>query len=93
MAPSQLSQYLLYTAASISAASVAGHTQMGYEVVFPSLKRITVTAAGKKHDDGAVAAKIGWLEGNQVFGIMGAFLIFLTRPVRRGRGKRGRFCD
>jgi hypothetical protein len=73
MAPSQLSQYLLYTAASISAASVAGHTRMGYEVVFPSLERITVTAEGMKHDDGAVAAKIGWLEGNQVFGIMGAF--------------------
>lgn len=47
---------------------------MGYEVVFPSLKRIAGATAGKKHDDGAVAAKIGWLEGNVVYGVMGAFV-------------------
>jgi hypothetical protein len=74
---------------------VAGHTRMGYEVVFPSLQRIAVTAAGKKHDDGAVAAKIGWLEGNQVFGIMGAFFFFFSKLGLRdgGRGKRGGLGD
>jgi len=76
MVLSQLSQYVLYAAAAISTASVAGYTQMGYEVVFPSLRRITVTATGKTHDDGAEAAKIGWLERNQVFAVMG------PRPFR-----------
>jgi hypothetical protein len=38
---------------------------MGFEVVFPSLRK-----AGEK-DKGAISAKIGWLEGNQVFAIMG----------------------
>ena len=65
--PSQLSQYALYAAAAISAVSVVGHTQMGFELVFPSLR--TVKAGPRDH--GAVAAKIGWLEGNQVFAIMG----------------------
>lgn len=62
--PSQLAQYALYSAAAISVASVVGHTQMGFEVVFPSLRK-----AGEK-DKGATSAKIGWLEGNQVFAIM-----------------------
>jgi hypothetical protein len=70
--PSQLTQYALYAASAITAGSVAGHTQMGFEVVFPSLRRIPLAPkAEKKHDGGAVAAKIGWLEGNQGFAILG----------------------
>jgi hypothetical protein len=63
--PSQLAQYALYSAAAISVASVVGHTHKGFEMVFPSLRK-----AGEK-DKGALSAKIGWLEGNQVFAIMG----------------------
>jgi hypothetical protein len=79
MLPSLLAQYALYAASAISAASIAGHTQMGYEVVLPSLKRLV---AGKKEDDGTVAAKIGWWEVNQVFGVMGTFslLVFPFLP-------------
>jgi hypothetical protein len=62
--PFQLAQYALYSAAAISAVSVVGHTQMGFELVFPSLRK-----AGEK-DKGAASAKIGWLEGNQVFSVM-----------------------
>lgn len=63
--PSSLSSNLLYTAAGISALTVLGHTKMGYDVVFPSLKNL---AAG---DIGAGSAKIGWMEVNQGFIVMG----------------------
>src|SRR5205807_2514682 len=43
--PSQLSQYALYAAAALSALSVIGHTQMGFELVYPSLR--TVKAGSK----------------------------------------------
>lgn len=66
MPPSTLAQCALYTASFISAISVAGHTQMGFDVVFPSLSNKLAL-----HDHGAVSAKIGWLEGNMVYGIMG----------------------
>ncbi|TAQ87442.1 hypothetical protein B7494_g4247 [Chlorociboria aeruginascens] len=65
MPPSKLSRYALYTASFLSVVSIAGHTQMGFEVVFPSLSSKLAL-----NDAGAVSAKIGWLEGNMVFGIM-----------------------
>lgn len=64
--PSSLSSGLLYTAAAVSALTVLGHTKMGYDEVFPSLKNLA--AAG---DIGAGAAKIGWMEVNQGFFVMG----------------------
>ncbi|KZP27899.1 hypothetical protein FIBSPDRAFT_283764 [Athelia psychrophila] len=63
--PSSLSSGLLYTAAAVSALTVLGHTKMGYDEVFPSLKNLA--AAG---DIGAGAAKIGWMEVNQGFFVM-----------------------
>jgi hypothetical protein len=63
-APSTLAQILLYFAAGTSALTALGHTKMGYDLVFPSLKK-----CGPK-DNGALAAKIGWMEVNQGFVIM-----------------------
>jgi len=88
MPPSQLAQYALYAASAISAGSIAGHTQMGYEVVLPSLRRLIT---GKKDDDGTIAAKIGWWEVNQGFGVMGTahpnyFLSIHLSPERRAGG-------
>ncbi|KAL6699726.1 hypothetical protein J3F84DRAFT_361578 [Trichoderma pleuroticola] len=60
-APSSSSSLLLYAAAALSAVSVAGHMQMGLDLVFPSLRKTNPT------DPGLVAAKIGWMELNQGF--------------------------
>ncbi|RDW77827.1 hypothetical protein BP6252_05880 [Coleophoma cylindrospora] len=65
MSPSKLARYALYAASLLSAVSVAGHTQMGFDVVFPSLSSKLAL-----NDHGAVSAKIGWLEGNMVYGMM-----------------------
>ena len=73
--PTQLSQLLLYINAGLSALTVLGHTKMGYDVVFPSLQRGSSGGAkgkGKEGilDNGAKAARIGWLEVNQGFVVM-----------------------
>lgn len=66
MSPPNLPRYALYAASFPSAVSVAGHTQMGFDIVFPSLSsRLAV------NDHGAVSAKIGWLEGNMLYSILG----------------------
>ena len=67
---SKLSLIITTFASVISADSIARHTQIGYEVVLPSFKRLI---AGKKDDDGTIAAKIGWWEVNQVWGVMSEF--------------------
>jgi hypothetical protein len=66
MPPSKFARYALYAASFLSAISVAGHTQMGFDVVFPSLRSQLAL-----NDHGVVSAKIGWLEGNMVYGILG----------------------
>ncbi|KAH6663066.1 hypothetical protein B0J14DRAFT_570596 [Halenospora varia] len=63
---SQLSSSLLYTAAGLSALTVAAHTQMGLDLVLPSLKKTNPT------DPGLKAAKIGWMELNQGYVLMSA---------------------
>lgn len=68
MPPSNNAKYALYAASFLSAVSVAGHTQMGFDVVFPSLK-----SKVDANDRGAVSAKIGWLEGNMIYTILGKF--------------------
>lgn len=76
MPPSKLAQLGFYTASFLNAVSVAGHTQVGFDVVFPSLRDKLIL-----NEDGAIFAKIGWLEGNIVFGILGELSYgFLNRP-------------
>jgi hypothetical protein len=74
-APSTLSQILLLFAGTTSALTVLGHTKMGYDLVFPSLKK-----CGPK-DKGALSAKIGWLEVNTGFVII-CTLIFSSFVFR-----------
>lgn len=62
--PSTLAQILLYLAAAASSTTALGHTKMGYDVVFPALKKLGVK------DKGAASARIGWMEVNQGFVIM-----------------------
>ncbi|KAH8651528.1 hypothetical protein BGZ60DRAFT_187384 [Tricladium varicosporioides] len=72
---SQLSSSLLYTAAGLSALTVAAHTQMGLDLVLPSLKKTNPT------DPGLRAAKIGWMELNQGYVLM---TIMATKWARHG---------
>ncbi|KAI6709407.1 hypothetical protein JHW43_008083 [Diplocarpon mali] len=67
--PSTLSTALLYLAAAASAATAAGHTKMGHDLVFPALKKLGVK------DRGAISARIGWLEVNQGFILLAIFAI------------------
>ncbi|CAL3967324.1 unnamed protein product [Diplocarpon coronariae] len=67
--PSTLSAALLYLAAAASAATAAGHTKMGHDLVFPALKKLGVK------DRGAISARIGWLEVNQGFILLAIFAI------------------
>ncbi|PBP28139.1 hypothetical protein BUE80_DR000893 [Diplocarpon rosae] len=67
--PSMLASTLLYLAAATSTATAVGHTKMGYDLVFPALRRL-----GLK-DRGAISARIGWLEVNQGFVLLAIFAI------------------
>ncbi|KAE8451719.1 hypothetical protein EG329_003176 [Mollisiaceae sp. DMI_Dod_QoI] len=70
MSPSTLSTTLLYTASFMASTTVAGHTKMGYDLVFPALKKIPAS-----EQPGAKAAKIGWMECNQGFMFMALFCV------------------
>jgi hypothetical protein len=70
---SSLSSTLLYTASLLSALTVAGHSKMGFDTVFPSLTKVP---AGGLRDLGAGSARIGWWEVNQGFVAQGMFLDF-----------------
>ncbi|KAL7914002.1 hypothetical protein GGI35DRAFT_439200 [Trichoderma velutinum] len=61
MAVSSTSSLLLYAAAGLSAVTVAAHTQMGLDLVLPSIRKANPT------DPGLVVAKLGWMELNQGF--------------------------
>ncbi|OWP00418.1 hypothetical protein B2J93_3968 [Marssonina coronariae] len=74
--PSTLSAALLYLAAAASAATAAGHTKMGHDLVFPALKKLGVK------DRGAISARIGWLEVNQGFILLGGSLCPLQTPLK-----------
>lgn len=63
--PSSLATALLYLASGLSFGTALGHTKMGYDLVFPALQRL----GGR--DKGAISARIGWLEVNQGFIILG----------------------
>ncbi|KAL2066147.1 hypothetical protein VTL71DRAFT_2218 [Oculimacula yallundae] len=89
LTPSTLSKVLLYTASLANLGSVIGHTAMGYEIVFPALNKLLgVNGKGvdgkgvnvngkeaKKDRDGAVSARIGWMEVNSGFVILSIFCI------------------
>lgn len=77
-APSTLAQILLYFAAGTSALTILGHTKMGHDLVFPSLKK-----AGPK-DPGAFAAKIGWMEVNQSFAIICTWAVSISSSMPCG---------
>ncbi|KAH6718141.1 hypothetical protein DL95DRAFT_385933 [Leptodontidium sp. 2 PMI_412] len=64
---STLAKTLLYLAAAASSTTALGHTKMGYDVVFPALKKLGVK------DHGAISARIGWMEVNQGFVILSIF--------------------
>ncbi|CZR64778.1 uncharacterized protein PAC_14677 [Phialocephala subalpina] len=68
MSGSTLSTTLLYTAGFLASATVAGHTKMGFDLVFPALKKAP-------DSPGTRAAKIGWMECNQGFVFMTLFCI------------------
>ncbi len=67
--PSTLAKYILYLVAASSGTCALGHTKMGYDVVFPALKKLGVK------DVGAISARIGWMEVNQ------GFVILCTPPL------------
>ncbi|KAL7936520.1 hypothetical protein V8C35DRAFT_295731 [Trichoderma chlorosporum] len=75
MAASSTSSFLLYAAAGFSAVTVAAHTQMGFDVVLPSIKK------ADPKDPGLVAAKLGWMELNGGFVLMS---IMATKWARHG---------
>ncbi|KAH7417885.1 hypothetical protein BKA64DRAFT_653070 [Cadophora sp. MPI-SDFR-AT-0126] len=66
---SSLARTLLYIAAAASSTTALGHTKMGYDLVFPALKKLGV------QDKGAISARIGWLEVNQGFVIFSIFCL------------------
>ncbi|KAJ5050363.1 uncharacterized protein L3040_002246 [Drepanopeziza brunnea f. sp. 'multigermtubi'] len=67
--PSILAKALLYLAAAASSGTALGHTKMGYDVVFPAMKKLGVK------DKGAISAKIGWMEVNQGFVLLAIFAV------------------
>ena len=69
---SSLARTLLYVAAAASSTTALGHTKMGYDLVFPALKKLGI------QDKGAISARIGWLEVNQGFVILCMYSVSLV---------------
>ncbi|KUJ16531.1 uncharacterized protein LY89DRAFT_685477 [Mollisia scopiformis] len=66
--PSTASKFFFFYAAITAAGTVLGHTQMGYNLVFPALKKAP-------NSPGVKAARIGWMECNQGFAFIALFCI------------------